>query len=144
MTIDQAVDAIIEADNNIVVLKGILQELMETGGKEIVVKDSGLQAWLKEGFLKLNDDHFSNYPKEALAIKQLIRKASNVPNLDVKIVLYNMIEAFRWKKITGKTDYWRGVPLLPSMLNYRWDQVYESWKLAGVDSEVDEFIRGEA
>ena len=87
--------------------------------------DKGLKTWLREGFLKLNDGHFSNYQKEAIAIQQLIKKAKNVSGgRDIQDFLRGMIQKFVAKKKSSRGEYWKDAPLLPSALNQRWDQVY--------------------
>ena len=151
MTIEKAVDDIVSIpyDSDMVdrefKITAVLRELLDTKGKEIIVIDKDLQTWLKNGFLAMNDDRFSNYPKEAVAIKGLIKKAKNTAkNGDVKALLYDMIRVFLWKKQTGRTDYWRGCPSLPSALNKRWDQVLEATKQTRLDPDVDAFIGGEA
>jgi len=110
-------------------IKHTKETLKETKQKKTIVladnPDKKIKAWLKDGFLKLNDNHFSNYEKEATAIKGLVKKAKNVAgDGDLQDFLRGMIQKFIAKKKSGKGDYWKDVPLLPSSLNQRWDQVY--------------------
>ena len=84
------------------------------------------KTWLKDGFLKLNNGSFANYPKEASAIKALTTKAANQANgEDAQTFLRLMVGAYIWKKKNSKQDFWKDAPLTPSGLNCRWDQVYE-------------------
>lgn len=112
---------------------GNFKKLLESNStreekKAIVLADNdkALKKWLRDGFLKLNDLHFSNYQKEAIAITGLIKKAKNIAGKgDLQDFLRGMVKAFIEKKRTARTEYWKGAPLLPSALNQRWDQVYE-------------------
>jgi len=71
---------------------------------------------IKESFLSKNGNVFTNYAKEGMGIKGLIKKAEIRGEGNPEIFIQNMIEQF-YKMSSNGDKFWNQQPFLPSVLN---------------------------
>jgi hypothetical protein len=88
-----------------------------------------LNGRIKAAFLSKNDGGFSNYAKEAMGVKGIIKKAEAKAGDDAEVFIQQMMEQF-WKMKSSGEKWWKDRPFLPSTLNSSgvWDQVLERIK----------------
>lgn len=71
---------------------------------------------IKESFLSKNDGVFTDYKKEGMGIKGLIKKAETRNKDNPEVFIQGMIEQF-YKMTNNGEKFWKDQPFLPSRLN---------------------------
>ncbi len=92
---------------------------IKVDNKEIVKskpKTDELFKPIKESFLSKNDNQFTDWKKETMGIKGLIKKARARDKERPDIFIQGVIEKF-YKMSTNGNEFWKSQPFLPSRLN---------------------------
>lgn len=106
-------------------------------GFEKATQEGNLQRMVLLGMELVKGSEFSNYPKEqksAARLAEKIRKLSN--GQEPRAFLHALVAAFKHKKESSRSEYWREAPYTPSDLETRFEGVYEHMRKRAADHEA--------
>jgi hypothetical protein len=106
-------------------------------GFEAAAAASNLQRMILLGLELVNEQEFSNYPREQKAAGRLAEKIKRISNgQEPRAFLRALVAAYKHKKETSKAEYWKDAPMTPSALDTRFDDVMEHLRKRTADHQA--------